>query len=217
MSERNKALALGASVLGTVVAVWVFGTRGLSCVAGDDGQLVALLKEKESTLVETQVGDVRFLARRLNYQRLTIDLNGLQATVTATLDADALWGQDTQVSSLGLERIAFQKQHGEWVPTNGYAPILFETLAALEARRRRIEHGSASAAEMDPEDLSLRAQMKDARYHVKAWFVRHEADAVAVTEEFELRGALPDRPIAERRTRQLRLLRKDTGVAIEAR
>jgi hypothetical protein len=217
LSERNKALALGASVLATVLVGWVFGTRGLSCVAGDDGQLVALLKEQEAKPFETQVGDVRLLAKRLNYQRLTIDLNGEQATVTATLDAEAVWSQDTHVSSLGLERIPFQKQHGEWVPTRGYAPLLFETLSALEARRRRIENGSVSPAEMDPEDYALVTRLNETRCKVKAWFIRHEADAVTVTEEFELRGALPDRPIAERRTRRLRLFRKEDGVSIEAR
>src|SRR5262249_25970702 len=124
-----------------------------------------------------------------------------------------------EVSSLGLERTAFQRMPGGWRPVDSLAPRLSAIVAALEARRQtlqaadsgRLAHLLASPERVqepsrDPFFQRL-AALQRRRYHVLAWYIRSERDRAEVTEDYHLVGMLSAEPVEEKGARRLALQR----------
>ncbi len=204
MSEWQKALSLGLSVLAVLALIVGLGTSGLQCAAGEEAQVVAHLKGLERELFEHPLDGVTLRATRLDYQRLTVELQSEQVLITATLDFEGQLENRSLISSLGLERIVFAKKNGDWVAVQGYAPTLFKTVAALEARRRRIETQSPLPTDLSAEDAFRLRQMHEVKFQVEHWYIRHEVEGVQITEDSTLTGSLPERPVSEKSSRRLR-------------
>lgn len=155
-------------------------------------------------------------SERPSYDRLTVELQpgDPEAFVTATLDLEGKLGE-TEVHSLGFERVRFQRDGRSWTAPEGLAPMLTRAMSALCARRRALEAGQlqtlAALAGQSPEQaqadpaLALALSVKDRRYAVKGWYLRLERDSALVSEDYRLTGVTPDRPVDEKGTRRLEL------------
>jgi hypothetical protein len=133
------------------------------------------------------------------------------------LDLDGKAG-DVVVSALGWEELVFQKEQGDWIPAEGWAPRLAAALGALEERRKALETGDSGKLQslLRPqdradagEDPALQAvlRLRNRRYRVLRWSLRLERDEVLVTEEGRLTGDTPERPVDLLQKRRLRLVR----------
>ncbi|HYV49958.1 MAG TPA: hypothetical protein VFA20_34120 [Myxococcaceae bacterium] len=155
-------------------------------------------------------------SERPSYDRLTVELEpgAKEAFITATLDLQGNLGE-TEVHSLGFERVRFLRDGRGWKAPEGLAPVLTKVVAALCARRRALEAGKVPAlaalaaqtedqARADPA-LALLLAVRGRKYLVKGWYVRVERDAVTVSEDYRLTGATPERPVDEEKTRRLEL------------
>lgn len=201
---------LGATLaLGLVLAV--VGQRLLGSAAGADGAIITHLKKLERTGFEVELRFGRLLAPRLQFQRISVvlDADGRGATVTSTLDLTGelrrLRKPTTQVSSLGLERSRYHLVDGEWAPDGPVCPRLISILEALERRRDALERGEAQ-----PDGGAPWPELTARSYASLAWFIRSEREDVTVSEDFQLRGNTPERPVDEKGTRRLSLREDDT-------
>ena len=156
------------------------------------------------------------VSERPSYDRLTVELQpgAPEAFITATLDLQGKLGE-TEVHSLGFERVRFLRDGRGWTAPEGLAPVLTKVVAALCARRRALEAGKLPAlaalagqtrdqVAADPA-LALLLAVRDRQYAVKGWYVRVERDVVTVSEDYRLTGSTPERPVDEEKTRRLEL------------
>jgi len=214
--------------LGFFVAVALVGTCGvllatrvLGLAAGPENEIVTVLKrtERDGLALTVPGSDQPLNAKHHQFDRLsvTVDPAARTATALATLDFTGTFGE-TQVSSLGVEKIRFEYRALAWKPADGFAPRLSGICAALERRRRALEAGdvprlSALTGQQGEaqvlEDPAVRHVLgvTRRRYRALAWYVRSERDQVLVSEEYLLSGSLPDRPVEEQGTRRLVLNR----------
>lgn len=209
--QRFLAFLAATAALGLVLAV--AGQRLLGSAAGPDGAMVTHLKKLERTGFEVELRFGQLLAPKLQFQRISIvlDADGQGATVTSTLDLTGelrrLRKPTTRVSSLGLERTRYRLRDGEWEPDGPVCPRLISILQALERRRDALERGEALTDGGFPwPDLSARS------YSSLAWFIRSEREDVTVSEDFQLRGNTPERPVDEKGTRRLSLREDNAGL-----
>jgi hypothetical protein len=203
MSEGQKALALGLAVAVVIAAIAFLGTRALRLVAGDEATVVAQMKSLERGGFEALPLGVKLSGEKLDYQRMTVKTEAERISVTATLDFEGTFGERTKVSSLGLERVDFERRDRAWKATGGYAPLLVKTVEALEARRRRIESHKLRTDDVEQDDAARLNRMRELRFVVEHWYIRHEAERVQITEEGWLSGSLPEKPVYEKVTRRL--------------
>lgn len=223
MTEGRKALAVFAGVAVVAAAGVVLATRVLRIAAGPEAEILTALKATEDAPLRVQVPGARepLVSSRHLYQRIVVDVDrkGSQARAIATLDFDGVLGA-TRVSSLGLERIPWRREAGEWVAPEGFAPVLARVVGALERRRSALDGGDPSAlaalgpsaedaSSGDPEIRRLLA-ISERRYRALAWYIRTERDQVLVTEEYRLLGYTPERPVDESGARRL-VLRERNG------
>jgi hypothetical protein len=210
--SRKVALLFGATVLAAVLIV-VGAPRLLGYAAGPDAAIAGLLEKtsKEGMTLAVPGSATPLVSVRHHYDRISLQLDptGRRATAACTLDFVGRFG-DTEVSSLGVEKIPFVDESG-WRPVEGWAPRLQAAVAALELRRRALETGDAalltriaSADAGTPELFSVR----DRSLRARAWFLRLDRDDAQVTEKYRLTGSLPDRPVDEEGTRSLQMERR---------
>lgn len=214
--RRAGALALvlifGGGLAVTALVRWFWA-------AGDPtADLVVQLKtaERGGLSIPIPGEPAPLVSDRPSYDRLTVELQpgAPEAFVTATLDLRGKLGE-TEVHSLGFERVRFLRDGNGWTAPEGLAPVLGKVLAALCARRRALEAGKVPAlaalagqtpgqAVADPA-LALLLAVRDRKYAVKGWYVRVERDVVTVSEDYRLTGSTPERPVDEEKTRRLEL------------
>jgi hypothetical protein len=211
------ALALAAALGLTVLLRWFWSSD-------PSADLVVQLKSAERDGLSLAIpGEPDpLVSERPNYDRLTVELQpgDPEAFVTATLDLQGKLGE-TEVHSLGFERVRFLRDGRDWTAPDGLAPMLTRAMAALCARRRALEAGKlpalAALAGQSPEQaradpaLALALSVRDRRYAVKGWYLRLERDSVLVSEDYRLTGITPDRPVDEKGTRRLELRRNEHG------
>jgi hypothetical protein len=197
--------------------------RLLEVAGGEEAELAAALKstEREALVIPVPGLEEPLRSARHSYTRVSlapVEPQSRTAELSATLDLEGKVGPVT-VSSLGLERVAFKKEGGDWVPAQGWAPRLAGALAALEARRKALEAGDAQALRslLPPADrTSYRAEpaleallhLRNRHYQVVHWSLRLERDEVLVNEEAHLSGDSPERPVDALQARRLRLVRE---------
>lgn len=199
----------------------LLATRLLGLAAGPENEIITVLKRTEPDNLALPVpGSDRLLnSKHHQFDRLsvTVDAAARAATALATLDFTGTFGE-TQVSSLGVEKVRFEYQALSWRPVGGFAPRLTGICAALERRRQALEAGDvprlaaltgAQSEAQVLEDPAVRQVLKvtQRRYRALAWYVRAERDEVLVSEEYLLSGSLPERPVEEQGTRRLVLTR----------
>jgi len=232
---RYLALVLAVLCAGAALVAW--GPRLLGAAGGPEAELVTLLKrtEREGLTLEVPGSAEPLISATHRFDRLAVsyDPASEEAFVAATLDFDGHLGQ-VKVSSLGVEKIAFRRRGGDWVPEHGLAPNLVAVVRALVARQRALEElGRPSTPDSPPASPTLRALLplllkRDAEavarlgsdgelralahltgreYRPKAWFIRVDWDRAEVSEDYRLMGALPDRPVDLEGTRRLSLSR----------
>lgn len=207
--DVQKLLAFLAVTFALVAAAVVLLPRFLSFAAGPEGELITELKRAERTGLELPVAGGTLRGTQVQYQRLSVvvDPAGDRATVTGTLDFTGTFGA-TQVSSLGLERVAFAHHVGGWQPVDGFAPRLQAIVLALEHRRAGLESGALLVTSTDAglaPDLARLRSMTHRVYTARAWYIRSEREEVTVSEDYRLQGQRPDRPVDEVGTTRLSL------------
>lgn len=211
--------------VGFTFKVGLVSLAGVS--AGPEAAIVAELKTAEKDLPAISIPAGKTLQpHAMQFGRLNAQVapGGERAAVACTLDLDGKVG-DTQVGSLGWEKVGFDRSTGSWAPTAGWAPRLSAALGLLERRRVAIEQGQeavlrsmrtgteadASLGKGWPEWMAL----KNRRYRVEAWYLRSEPEAIAVTEEWRLSGDATDRPWDERGSTSLTLVEVNGGFFFE--
>lgn len=201
-TEGQKVLAFFLAVVAAAVLGSVFFKGALGTAGGVENELVTQLKQLERTGFEVTVSGQRLRGKQLQYQRLAaaVEPAGDRAVVTGTLDFNGDFGDGTQVSSLGFERVEFELRDGAWVAARGPAPRLMAIVAALEARRQQV--GSAEGVDGGV-DLPW---VPGRKYQALGWFIRSEKERVAVAEDYRLTGTLRDRPLDEKSTVRLELV-----------
>ncbi len=197
----------------------IYASRLLDIAAGPDAAIRSVLRQTErSGLVLAIPGSAAQLAsRRLHYDRITchIDDPGQEGYALATLDFEGSLGS-VEVSSLGLERIPFERDGVGWVPLESLAPRLIAVVAALEARRWALQIGdgeklAALTRSPEPEraaqqdELFRRIASAPNRYRPVAWYIRLERSRALVTEDYRIGGG--DGRTEEKGTRSLTLER----------
>lgn len=214
-AELAKPLALLLAVVAVAILLGVVGQRLLGAV-GPEAELITQLKTLERTgaVVKLAGGDELRLPK-LQYQRMQVHVEpgGRQALVTCTLDATGDLSGRTTVSSLGLERVPFALVDGDWERTRGPAPRLVAIVTALEARRRLLEAGGPfpDGGTTQGVDVAQLLALNHRKVEAKAWYIRSERAEVLVSEDFQLKGDLPDRPVQDPGTRRLTLVEDATG------
>jgi hypothetical protein len=198
MSQVQRALAAGAATLALALALWVLVPRLLGA-SDPEGEVLTALKALERQAPPGPLSFGVLHPRQLQYQRMGVSLlpSGEAAWVTATLDLVGAVERPgdaarTEVSSLGLERIPFERRGGGWVAVEGGWPRLAAALELLEQRRR------ATEAKVEPGVARRRLQ-------ARAWYLRSEREAVAVAEDFRLQEDGPSRPRDELGTSRFEL------------
>lgn len=220
MDRRARALGVLLALAAAGVTVAALVPRcGLDANAEGDiiGQLKATEREGLSLSVPGAAAPLK--SDRHHFDRITVEVDypaGTAAAV-ATLDFDGKLGQ-TEVSSLGLEKIAFRYRDGAWKPEGSLAPMLTHAVARLEARRRALEANDpgrllalwGGERGQVPDDAALRRvlAMSVKSYRVKAWYLRSERDQYLVSESYRLIAETPDRPVDEEGLRKLSLTRR---------
>jgi hypothetical protein len=219
--ELVRPLAFGLCVLCIGVAAAVLLPRVFGLAAGPEVEIITTLKatEKLGLSIEIPGVAVPLTSYRHHYDRVTVvaDLEARTAVATATFDFTGKLG-DTQVSSLGVEKVRFEYRDSEWKPVDGWAPRLSGVVTALDKRRRALAAADVgrlaaltqpsveSVIAADP-GFQLIAALSAREYRSLAWYIRAERDEVLVSEEFRLIGSLPDRPVDEKGARRLSLVR----------
>ncbi len=217
------ALAMGAVLL----VMGVAGQRLFGWAAGPEVEIVTQLKKAERTGVDWSVapyGELHSL--NLQYQRLSVVVEpGAQTAIaTGTLDFTGVFtqpdGRQTKVSSLGLERVVFRLQGGDWVAEAQLGPRLCAIVRALEVRRRRLEAGDFFDSGVNPDDAGPMGDAAEIarlggyskrEYRSEAWFIRSERDDVEVAEDYRLVAEAPAKPVDERATKRLTLKATQLG------
>ncbi|PTL77640.1 hypothetical protein [Vitiosangium sp. GDMCC 1.1324] len=210
------------AVLAAAAAMVVLVPRLLGVAAGPEVEIITHLKGTERdglSLVLPGVGEpLTSLAHHFARITVNVEPGGQRAVAWATLDFRGRLGR-TEVSSLGVERIAFVRRGREWMPEGLAAPRLAAVVRALESRRRALEAGDREAlagllvpgAEADggggEEELARVMSLQRRRYRAEAWFLRLERDEAVATEQWRLEGQVPSRPVDERGQRRLSLVR----------
>jgi hypothetical protein len=212
-AQGRKALLFFAALAALVAVGGVLANRLLRFAAGPEAEILTALKQTERVPLRVQVEGTPepLVSSRHAYDRVVVDLDpdGKGARVTATLDFVGHFGV-TQVSSLGLERIRWQRAEDEWIAPEGVAPLLARVVGILERRRRALERGDAAAlAALGDEDGSL-LEVSNRQYQARAWYIRTERDQVLITEEYRLIGQRGDRAVDESGARRL-VLRERRG------
>ncbi len=207
-AQRLLGFVLAIGAVGLTLAV--LGGRLLGFAAGPEVELITQLKRAERGVDLPVPPYGTLVSAKLQYQRLSVivDEPAHTAIVTGTLDFTGVFNRDVQVSSLGLEKIAFVFKDGEWQPSAGVAPRLVAIVQALEVRRRRIEAGDFATEEPDagdPLETARFSAMTRRVYRSDAWYIRSEREEVEVAEDYRLTGDTPDRPIDEKATKRLTL------------
>jgi len=169
--------------------VWV-AYQLVGAAAGPEPELIALLKqtEKDGLRLAVPGASEALVSKAHHFDRFSVRIgpNGDTAEVACTLDFNGRLGE-TQVSSVGLERTAFEYRAGGWRPVSGLAPLLAQVVGALEARRHSVD---------------LKAQ----GYQALAWFIRVEREQATATEDYQV--VQPQDAGAKKHTRRLRLERR---------
>lgn len=153
---------------------------------------------------------------RLGPTTVHVEDGGQRAIAVAMLDFTGSLA-DTQVTSLGYERVPFVREaSGGWALEAGLAPRLTSAVSALEARRRALEAADApgltaladAGAPPVEEVAEIREifALKGRRYLSKAWVLRSERDQVQVAEHYRVIGDAPDRPVDRKALRNLTLV-----------
>lgn len=143
--ELQKLGALGLAVAAVVGLAGVFGQRLFSHAAGDEADIVTILKTAERKGLEIEVSPGHPLVGvTLMYQRLQVSVSGETATVSSTLDFTGVYARQTAVSSLGFEEIEFTRRSGHWEPVSSLAPRLVRTVAALTLRSQALNETRVS-------------------------------------------------------------------------
>lgn len=184
--------------------VVLLGPKCLSAAAGPEGGLVAMLKEAEGKGF-TVPGPLPLKIDKASFDRLSVRLPAPGvAVVDATLDCEGHAGA-TQVSSLGVEQVAFEVRDGDWVAPS-LAPRLGQVVEALELRRQTLERdGLPDGGDWPGSALERR------RLSAQAWFIRLERKGAEVTERYRLQGDTPERPVDLVAEKRLSLERRDSG------
>ncbi len=222
MKSSEEWARLGGGViaaLAVAAALAVLGPRLLGAAAGPEAEIITVLKrlEREGLRVPLPGVSQPLISRKLQYARLSVSVapGGERAEVFATLDFTGGLGA-TEVSSLGVERVAFVRRDRQWTPEQGPAPRLVAVVRALEARRRALEAGDTAALqalagegrEGGGAELARVLALRQRRYRAEGWYLRLEREEAVVTERWRLEGALPERPVDERGERRLELNRR---------
>jgi hypothetical protein len=220
-ADVRRALGFFAAVALVGAGGVLLATRVLGLAAGPENEIVTVLKRTERDgLSLTVPGAARTLdSKHHQFDRLSVSVDAAARTATAlaTLDFTGVFGE-TQVSSLGVEKVRFEHLTFTWRPTDGFAPRLTGICAALERRRLALEAGDvprlaaltgskSEAQVLEDPALGHLLSVTSRRYRALAWYVRAERDEVLVSEEYLLSGSLPERPIEEQGTRRLVLTR----------
>ncbi|HLT28498.1 MAG TPA: hypothetical protein VK013_00520 [Myxococcaceae bacterium] len=221
-----RALGSALVVVLALSAVVLLGPRllGGTGFSSPDARIQGLLHDalRDGTLFDIPGSDVPLRAGRVRSRLPTVDvLDADRAVAVITLDVTGTFG-DTQVSSLGWERIPFERDaRGRWHAPQGMAPRLTASLAALESRRAALEAGASDAVDALSTEAAPPAQelsrmralqaLADRRYDVEAWLLRSERDRVEVAERYRVRGTLPERPVDEKGLRNLTLVPSADG------
>jgi hypothetical protein len=182
MSQGQRFLAFAAATLALVAALAVLLPRLLGA-AEPEGAVLTAVKALERRAPAGPLSFGTLSPASVLYQRLEVHLDpsGETALVTGTLDLEGAVlrpgeSEPTRVSSLGLERIPFRRQGGDWEATRGGWPLLAAALEALEARRRDREQER-------PPGAGRR------RFRARAWYLRSEREGVTVAEDWRLEEA----------------------------
>ncbi len=211
-SELRKLVGvLLASAIG-MTALIVLVPKLLGAAAGPEVEILTELKEAESKGLELEAGFAEPLrSKKAGFQRISVSVDAAdRATVTATLDFDGKV-LETEVSSLGAERVPYAFRDGMWAPAEGHAPRLVAVVRALEKRRAALEKGDVSklcsgrADGGESADLAELLRIEKRRIRALRWLIRSEREDVLVTEEARVTGTLPERPVDDRVTRRLTL------------
>ncbi len=204
------------------MAVLVFAPKLLDVAAGPDAAMQSVLQQSERAGLALAVPGTAasLVARRLHYDRVTthVDADGEAGFALSTLDFEGTL-DSIQVSSLGVERIPFERQGTEWRPRSGLAPRLAAVVAALEARRQALESGDGGklvvlaaspegGREAQDELLRRTASAPQPLHRICAWYIRLERNRALVTEDYRI-GAGVAKPLPqEKGTRRLTLERQ---------
>jgi len=202
---------------GITLAIWA-PRCGLE--ANAEGEILSCLKSTERSGLSLPVPGARIplVSRTHHYDRISVQVDYPKGTAVAvaTLDFTGKLG-DTEVSSLGLERVNFRYRAGNWEPSGGLAPLLVQAVSRLEARRLALTTGSAgrlaslfaggAGLPTDPH-LQRLLSMTSRDYQVKAWYLRSEREGIQASEAYRLTGDAPDRPVDEEGLRSLSLIRR---------
>jgi hypothetical protein len=205
-----------------LAAVLVFAPKLLDLAAGPDAGMRSVLQQGERAGLALAIPGTSavLVSRRLHYDRVTthVDDDGEEAFALSTLDFEGTLGS-IQVSSLGVERIPFERSGTQWRPRSGLAPRLAGVIAALEARRQALEAGDAAklvGLAASPEtgraaqDELLRraASAPKPLNHICAWYIRLERNRALVTEDYRIGEGSAEHPPKEKGTRRLTLERQ---------
>ncbi len=204
--ESAKLLGFIAAIAALGLIVAVFGGRVLGVAAGPENEIITFLKKQEK-MGQAFDASQSLLGKRVSYQRISVSLEpgGTRALVSCTLDFTGSL-KDTNVSSLGFEKIPFVLENGSWRPARGPAPRLAAIVRALERRARALEAGSIPDVEgLDRAEADRYRSLTRRHFTPLSWFIRSEREAIEVSEDYWLEGQAPDRPVDERGTRKLSL------------
>jgi hypothetical protein len=182
-----------------LAAALVYAPTLLDAAAGPDAALQSILQNAEGLGLSIEIpgSSVPLRSRRLHFDRISTHLEPTDqaALARSTLDFEGTLGS-IEVSSLGVETTAFDRQGGGWRPRNGLAPRLAAAVAALEARRRALERGdgdalgalaaSAEVGRAARESDLLRRAASGGPFHPIAWYIRLERDRALVTECYQI-------------------------------
>ena len=229
--DWSRAGGVIIALLAAALAVVVLMPRLLGVAAGPEVEIITALKHTEQdALVLPVPGSPEPLKGRVHhFARITVTVapDGEHAVAWATLDLTGKLG-DTEVSTLGVERVPFVRHGTVWQPEGSPAPRLVAVVRALAARRRALEAGDlkalgalrARSAGTDgggvdgggaggDEALARLVELRHRRYRAEAWYVRLERDEAVANEQWHLEGELPSQPVDEEGERQLTLIRDE--------
>ncbi len=218
--DARRALGFFVALAAVGAGGWLVATRLVGLAAGPEAEVITLLKraELEGLRLEIAGADQPLVGAAVHFDRFTVSADPAAGSALAvgTLDFTGRFGE-TAVSSLGLERIQFRASGFSFEPEGSLAPRLVAICAALESRRHALEVGDSvrlaaltgapkgAGRVADPEVLRVLAVV-GRRYRALAWYVRSERGEVLVSEDYQLSGSVPEKPIDERGSHRLRLV-----------
>jgi hypothetical protein len=214
VTSLRRVVAFAGAFLALAIVVGVYFPKLLRLSAGAPTEIITQLAGTSKPGIELDVLGQKLVSSNHHFDRVTVTVDeaARNAVASATLDFDGRYAGATDVSSLGVERVPFVYEGGEWKPQAGWAPRLAAIVGALEARRRALTAGDwAALGKLAGGDVSGDPELKrvvavgQRSYAAVKWFIRSERDEVIVTEQFRLTGSTPERPIDEEGTRRLSL------------